>query len=137
MDINELNKKVIEEFRSNEGKVGGQFDGFPLLLLKTIGAKTGEVRTKPLAYLSDGNRLVVVASFAGAEKSPPWFFNLVKNSEVGVEVGTETYQARASVIAEPERTELYQRVAAAMPVFADYQAKTERVIPLVALDRIV
>lgn len=136
MDINEMNRKVIEEFRANSGKVGGQFADYRLLLLKTIGAKSGETRTKPLAYLEDGNRLLVIASYAGAPTSPPWFFNLIKNREVGVEVGDEQYQARATVAEEPERTELYAKVVAAMPIFAEYQGKTERVIPVVALTRL-
>jgi deazaflavin-dependent oxidoreductase (nitroreductase family) len=136
MDINEMNRGVIEEFRTNDGKVGGQFEGFPILLLKTIGAKSGEARTNPLAYFPDGNRIIIIASFAGAEKNPPWYHNLLKNTEVGVELGTESYQARANVIGEPERTEVYAKVAAAMPVFADYQEKTARVIPLIVLDKI-
>jgi deazaflavin-dependent oxidoreductase (nitroreductase family) len=136
MDINEMNRGVIEEFRTNDGKVGGQFEGFPILLLKTIGAKSGEARTNPLAYFPDGNRIIIIASFAGAEKNPPWYHNLLKNTEVGVELGTESYQACANVIGEPERTEVYAKVAAAMPVFADYQEKTARVIPLIVLDKI-
>jgi len=131
-----MNRGVIEEFRTNDGKVGGQFEGFPILLLKTIGAKSGEARTNPLAYFPDGNRIIIIASFAGAEKNPPWYHNLLKNTEVGVELGTESYQARANVIGEPERTEVYAKVAAAMPVFADYQEKTARVIPLIVLDKI-
>lgn len=136
MGIKELNERVIEEFRANKGKVGGRFESYPLLLLKTIGANSGEERTKPLAYFADGERLIVVASYAGAPASPPWFFNLKKTAEVGVEVGEEQYRAIASVIDEPERTNLYKRIAAVMPIFTEYQEKTDRIIPLVALSRI-
>jgi len=135
MDINEINRTVIEEFRANGGVVTGQFDGIPLLLLETTGARSGEKRVKPLAYFEDDGRLVIIASFAGAEKSPPWFFNLVKNPDVGVEVGKEQFGARARVTDEPERTELYAKMVAKVPVFADYEAKTERVIPVVVLEK--
>lgn len=135
MDMNEMNRKVIEEFRANHGKVGGRFEAYPLLLLKTIGAKTGEPRTKPLAYLADGERYIIIASFAGAAASPPWFFNLKKNPDVEVEVGDEKFAALATIIDEPERSEIYQRVVAAMPIFAEYQEKTTRVIPVVSLTR--
>ena len=135
MDINELNRKVIEEFRANNGTVTGQFENVPLLLLETTGARSGEQRIKPLAYFADGDRLVVIASFAGADTSPPWFFNLVKNPSVGVEVGSEKFAATATVAEEPERTRLYEKMVAMNPVFADYQAKTERVIPVVILTR--
>lgn len=131
----EFNKKVIEEFRANAGKVGGQFANVPMLLLHTVGARSGQPRVNPLAYLSDGERLVIVASFAGGEKNPPWYYNLTENPKVTVEVGSEKYQATASVCEEPERTSLYDRVAAAMPAFTEYQKKTTRVIPVITLTR--
>ena len=136
MDIQDLNKQIIEEFRANAGQLSGQFAGAPLLLLGTTGAKSGQPRTNPLAYLTDGDRWIIVASYAGAPKSPPWFHNLLANPEVTVEVGADRFQARATVVGEPERTELYQRMADLMPAFADYQSKTTRVIPVVALTRI-
>jgi deazaflavin-dependent oxidoreductase (nitroreductase family) len=136
MDINELNSKVIAEFRANAGKVGGQFEGTPLLLLSTVGAKSGAERLNPLAYLDDGERLVIIASYAGAEQSPPWYFNLRKNPEVGVELGGESFRARAQIIAEPERSALFQAMVAQSPVFADYQAKTKRAIPVITLSRL-
>ena len=135
MDINELNRKVIEEFRANSGTVTGQFENVPLLLLETTGARSGQTRVKPLAYFNDGDRLIVIASFAGADTSPPWFFNLVNNPDVGVEVGREKFAATASIAEEPERSELYEKMVAINPVFADYQDKTERVIPVVILTR--
>jgi len=130
-----MNQKIIEEFRANEGKVGGQFKGAPLLLLTTTGAKSGLTRTNPLAYLSDGDRYVIIASFAGAPKNPPWFHNLLANSNVTVEVGTQRFAARAQVVKEPERSDLYRRMVSVMPVFAEYERKTTRVIPVVALTK--
>lgn len=135
-EVTALNLKVIEEFRANGGKVGPPFEGSPLLLLGTIGAKTGAERTNPLVYVEDEGRIIIVASFAGADASPPWFHNLKANPEVTVEIGTEKYQARASIVDEPDRTRLYQKMEAAMPIFTEYQSKTTRVIPVVALERI-
>ncbi len=135
-EVTALNQRVIEEFRANAGKVGPPFEGSPLLLLGTIGAKSGAARTNPLVYVEDAGRVIIVASFAGADKSPPWFHNLKANPEVTLEIGTEKYQARASIVDEPDRTRLYQKMEAAMPVFTEYQSKTSRVIPVVALERI-
>ena len=136
MGLDEMNKAVIAEFRANGGEVTNQFKDIPLLLINTVGARTGKARTKPLAYLRDGKRYVVIASFAGAEKNPPWFHNLVANPEFELEVGSEKFTARATVAAEPERTELYARMVEMMPVFAEYQQKTERVIPVLVLERV-
>src|SRR5689334_16972927 len=96
-ELNDFNQKVISEFRANQGKVGGQMAGMPLLLLTTTGAKSGRAITKPLAYSRDGDRIVVIASFAGAPKSPPWYFNLVANPVATVELGSERFQVRATV----------------------------------------
>lgn len=136
MDINELNRKIIDEFRANAGVVTHQFEGVPLLLINAIGAKTGELRTKPLAYFKDGERYVVIASFAGAKHHPPWYHNLKANPEFELEVGAEKFTARATEAREPERTALFARMAEKMPVFNEYQAKTERVIPVLLLERI-
>ncbi len=136
MDMNEFNKPIIEEFRANAGKVGGQFAGAPMILITTIGAKSGQPRTVPLVYVMDGNRHCLIASFAGAPNNPPWFVNLAKNPMVEVEVGTEKFKARAEVLGEPARTELYAKMASMMPVFNDYKAKTTRTIPVVALNRL-
>ena len=136
MDMKEFNKSIIEEFRANAGVVGGQFAGAPLLLLTTIGAKTGQTRVNPLAYLADGDRYVIIASFAGAPSNPPWYHNLRANPEVTVEVGSETFSARAQTVAEPERTALYDKMVATMPVFREYQEKTSRTIPVIALERV-
>src|SRR6266850_2105339 len=133
--VQDFNKKIIEEFRANQGKVGGQFADAPLLLLTTKGAKSGLSRTNPLAYLRDGDRYVVIASYAGAPTNPPWYYNLLANPKVRVEAGAESFDARAEVVKEPERSTLYQKMAAAMPVFSDYQRKTKRTIPVIALRR--
>ena len=135
MDIQELNRKVIEDFRANGGKLEGQFAGAPLLLLNTTGAKSGLPRTNPLAYVADGDQLAVVASYAGGPNNPPWFYNLVANPEVEVEIGHERFAATARIAEEPQRAELYGKMVAAMPVFSEYQAKTERVIPVIVLTR--
>ena len=127
------NAKVVEEFRANGGKVGGKSG---LLLLHTTGAKTGKPRLTPLAYMSDGNDLVVIASFGGSPKNPAWYHNLVANPRVGVEVGTEQFYAAARVAKEPERTTLFEKVAARSPAFAGFQKKAEpRVIPVIVLSR--
>ncbi len=135
MDMQAFNEAIIDEFRANKGAVGGQFAGAPLLLLSTTGAKSGLPRVNPLAYLVDDDRHIIVASFAGAPTSPPWYHNLLANPEVGVEVGSEQFTAQADVLDEPERTELYAKMVEIMPVFSEYQSKTTRVIPVIALTR--
>ncbi len=130
---NNWNDAVIEEFRANSGKVGGYFTGRTLLLLHTIGAKSGQERINPVAYVTDGDRLVIVASKGGAPTNPHWYHNILACPLVTVEVGTEKFQARAAVASEPERTRLYSQMAAMMPAFAEYQQKTERVIPVITL----
>jgi len=133
MDIQEMNKTIIEQFRANDGQVEGQFAGAPLLLLTTTGAKTGLSRTNPLVYLTDNDRYVIIASYAGAPTNPPWYYNLIANPVVEVEVGSQRFKARAEVLGEPERSDLYQRATSVMPAFSDYQKKTARTIPVIAL----
>ncbi|HEY8093474.1 MAG TPA: nitroreductase family deazaflavin-dependent oxidoreductase [Acidimicrobiales bacterium] len=133
--MNEFNQKVIEEFRANGGKVGGMFEGAPMLLLTSTGAKSGRQLTTPVVYTRDGDRLVVIASKAGAPTNPAWYHNLVANPEVTVEVGSETIPMRAVVTQGAERTRLYDAQAALMPNFADYAKQTTRVIPVIALER--
>jgi deazaflavin-dependent oxidoreductase (nitroreductase family) len=132
---NEWNAKIIAEFRANEGRVGGQFEGAPILLLTTKGAKSGLPRTSPMMYLPDGDRVLVFASYAGAPSNPDWYRNLSVNPDVTVEVGTQTYAATAQDVTGPERDALYAKQAALYPGFADYERKTTRVIPVVALNR--
>ena len=133
---NDWNKGIIEEFRANAGKVGGPFAGRTLLLLHTIGAKSGQEHVNPVAYITDGDRLVIIASKGGAPTNPAWYYNIVANPLVTVEVGTEKFQVRATVSAEPERTRLYNQMIAMMPSFAEYRLKTKRVIPVIILKRV-
>ena len=130
-----FNNNVADEFRANGGKVGGQFAGAPLLLLTTIGAKSGAQHTSPVVYTTDGDRLVVIASYAGGPRNPAWFHNLVANPEVTVEVPGETFPARAVVASGEDRDRLYAAQAAKLPVFNEYQQKTTRAIPVVTLER--
>ena len=127
------NQQVIEQFRASGGKPGGPNQ---LILLTTTGAKSGQPRISPVAYSTDGDRLVIVASKGGAPTNPDWFANLVKNPIVTVEQGAETFQARATVVEGEERDRLYARHAELMPGFADYVTKTTRVIPVIVLERI-
>ncbi len=132
---NDWNEKIIEEFRSNNGRVGGQFEGAPLLLLTTKGAKTGREHTAPMMYLDKGDRLMVFASKAGADTDPDWYRNLVANPTVTVEVGTDKFTAEAAALEGDERAEVYAEQSAAYPTFAEYAQKTTRRIPVVALKR--
>jgi deazaflavin-dependent oxidoreductase (nitroreductase family) len=135
-EIGDWNAKIIEEFRSNGGRVGGQFEGAPLLLLHTTGARSGNERVNPMMYLSEGSRLFVFASKAGAPTNPDWFHNLVAHPRASVEVGTDTFEVEATVLEGEERNRVYADQAARYPGFAEYQASTDRVIPVVALDRV-
>jgi deazaflavin-dependent oxidoreductase (nitroreductase family) len=134
-EVNDWNARIIEEFRANEGRVGGQFAGAPVLLLHTTGAKTGQERVNPMMYLEGDETIYVFASKAGAPTNPDWYHNLVANPTVTVELGTETFTARARVLERAERDRVYARQAELYPGFAEYEAKTDRVIPVVALDR--
>lgn len=133
---NNWNQATIDEFRANSGKVGGTFEGKTLLLLHTIGAKSGQERVNPTAYVKDGDRLVIIASKGGAPTNPDWYYNLLAHPVVTVEVGTEQFQVRAAVASEPERTRLYNKMVEMMPSFADYRRKTTRVIPVITLTRV-
>ncbi|MFG2827757.1 nitroreductase/quinone reductase family protein [Streptomyces sp. NPDC048434] len=133
----DFNRQIIEEFRANGGRVGGPFEGGRLLLLTTLGARSGAPHTTPLGYLPDGGgRVLVIASAAGAPKHPAWFHNLVAHPRVTVEAGVFTYEAQAIVLEGAERDRAFARAAAADPGWSEYQAKTERVLPVVALEEI-
>ena len=132
---NDWNSAIIREFRTNAGKVGGPFAGKTLLLLHTTGAKSGREHINPVAYVTDGDRFVIIASKGGAPTNPDWYYNLVANPQITVEVGTEQFKARASVSIEPERTRLYDKMIEMMPGFAEYRKKTTRVIPVITLRR--
>ncbi|GHF98135.1 MULTISPECIES: nitroreductase family deazaflavin-dependent oxidoreductase [Amycolatopsis] len=135
-EMNDFNQQVVAEFRANDGKVGGMFADKNVLLLTTIGAKSGEERLSPLVYTRDGDRYVIAASMGGAPKNPAWYHNLVANPKVTVEVGTEKFEATATVIADrAERDRLYAGMVAHAEGFADYEKKTDRVIPIVVLER--
>ncbi|MER5222320.1 nitroreductase/quinone reductase family protein [Streptomyces flaveus] len=134
---NDFNRQVIEEFRSNAGQVGGYFEGARLLLLTTTGARTGTRHTTPVGYLPDGGgRVLVIGSAGGAPKHPDWFRNLLVHPQVTVETGVFTYEARAVVLEGEERDRVFARAVEAEPGWAEYQAKTDRVIPVVALHEI-
>jgi deazaflavin-dependent oxidoreductase (nitroreductase family) len=135
-ELNDFNQQVIKDFRANQGKVGGQLANMPILLLTTTGAKSGRAITKPLAYTKDGDRIVVIASFAGGPKNPPWYHNLVANPEATVEVGSERFRVRAAVTSGEERQRLFDRQAEQMPIFIEYRQKTSRQIPVIVLTRI-
>ncbi|MER5342610.1 nitroreductase/quinone reductase family protein [Streptomyces mirabilis] len=134
---NPFNQKVIEEFRARHGKVGGYFEGARLLLLTTTGARTGTPHTTPVGYYpDDGDRVIVIASAGGAHRHPDWYRNLVAHPRVRVESGVFTYDAEAVVLEGAERDRLFARAVEADQGWAEYQAKTDRVIPVVALREI-
>ena len=133
--IKAFNQNVIDEFRANDGKVGGPFAGAPLLLLTTTGAKSGQQRVNPLAHLTIDGKLIIVGSFAGADINPAWVHNLRANPHAHVETGTESYDALARELPPDEREALYPQIVAVAPGFGEYQHKTSRVIPLFELQR--
>jgi deazaflavin-dependent oxidoreductase (nitroreductase family) len=131
----DFNAYTIAEFHKNHGKVGGNFEGAPLLLLHTVGKRSGKPRVNPVMYLKDGERYLVFASKGGADTHPDWFLNLKARPDIKIEVGDETIDVRAEEIKGPEHDALYARQAKLFPNFAEYQRKTKRVIPVVALTK--
>ena|SRR2546421_8271485 len=131
--MNEFNRAIIEEFRANDGKVGGSFEGAPVLLLTSTGARSGQRRTTPLMYMPDGERMVIFASKGGAPTNPAWYHNLRANPSATVEVGTDTVDVDAAVTSGEERERLFKRQAELYPQFAEYAEKTTREIPVLAL----
>jgi deazaflavin-dependent oxidoreductase (nitroreductase family) len=134
-DANDWNTGIIEEFRANAGVVGGPFEGRPLLLLTATGARSGNEHTTPLMFLTDGDRLVVVASKGGAPEDPQWYRNLEANPDATVELGTERFPVRAAIAEGAERDALFAHHAEVYPQFAEYAAQTDRVIPVITLVR--
>lgn len=132
--MSDWNKQIIDEFRSNEGRVGGMFEGKPLLLLHHRGAKTGIERISPLMYQQVDGAYAVFASKAGAPSNPDWLHNLMANPDVAVEVGSDTIAVRARVADDGERTPIWERQKEDHPQFADYEASTDRTIPVVMLE---
>lgn len=135
-DGNDFNSRVITEFRANDGKLGGPFEGADLLLLTTTGAKSGHERVNPVMYRTEGDDLYVFASKSGAPTNPDWFRNLVANPDVGVEFGTDSFRARAEVITGAERDRIYAAHADRYPNFVEYQDGLDRVIPVVLLHKV-
>jgi len=135
-ELDEFNRRVIDEFRSNAGKVGGMFANAPMLLLTTTGAKSGKSYTNPLVYSRDGDRIVVIASKAGAPTNPAWYYNLVAHPTATIELGTDQFQARARVVTGDERERLFKQQAAQMPMFDEYRKRTTRQIPVIVFERV-
>ena len=134
--IDELNQAVIKEFRANQGIVGGAMAGWPVLLLTMTGAKTGRTLVRPLLYVRDGARLVIVASYGGAPQNPPWYHNLVANPVATVEVGTQVFKVTAKEVFGAERDWLYAEAAKLSPLFVEYQSRAKRRIPVLTLTRV-
>ncbi len=132
---NDFNQQVIQEFRANGGKVGGAFEGRHMLLLTSSGAKSGTSRTTPLVYQPDGDRWLIFASKGGAPTNPAWYHNLVAHPDATIEVGSETVPVTAKVLGGEERDRYYAKQVEQLPVFGEYQQKTSRRIPVVALER--
>lgn len=130
-----FNKNIIDEFRTNGGKVGGPFEGATLVLLHTTGAKSGQPRVAPLAYFAIDGKMIIIGSKAGADTNPDWVHNLRANPRAHVEVGAEAYDVIAHELPRDERDAMYPKVVELAPGFGDYQAKTSRVIPLFELQR--
>ncbi len=134
--MNDFNRGIIEEFRTNKGAVGGQFAGAPLVLLTTTGAKSGQKRVNPLATLPKGDVLYVFASKGGAPSNPDWYHNVLAHPEVEVEFGEERFDAVATPVVGPEREPIWEEQKIRMPGFADYEKSTDRIIPVVELRRV-
>lgn len=133
--LNEMNRQVIAEFRANAGKVGGPFEGAPVVLLHTTGAKSGAERINPLMYQAVGDDIAIFASKAGAPTAPDWLHNIRANANVSVEVGSETFDVTARILDSAEREPIWAKQKEAYPQFAEYEASTTRTIPVVILER--
>ena len=133
--MSDFNAQIIAEFRENDGVIGGPFEGAPIILMHTIGAKSGKVRLNPVMYKAVGDNLAVFASMAGAPTNPAWYYNIVANPEFDVEVGTETFAVSARVADAEERATIWEDQKSAYPQFAEYEASTDREIPVVILTR--
>ena len=135
--MSDFNTQVIEEFRANDGRVGGMFEGAPMILVTHTGRRSGKAYTTPLVYTRDGDDYVIIASKAGADTHPAWYLNIKDNPRVRVEVGDESFDAVARIIESgDERDRLYDAQAELMPNFKEYAEGTDRVIPVVVLSRV-
>jgi deazaflavin-dependent oxidoreductase (nitroreductase family) len=130
-----FNNNVVDEFRANGGKVGGQFAGHNLLLLTTTGAKSGQPRLSPLAYLTIDGKLLIIAGYGGAHINPAWVHNLRANPAAHIEIGMESFDAVAGELPPAERDEIIPKITEIAPIFAEYQAKASRVIPIFHLQK--
>ena len=135
-EVNDWNKKIIDEFRANDGRVGGPFEGRPLLLLHHTGAKSGQERVNPLAYQSLEQGFAVFGSKGGAPTHPDWYYNLIAHPRAKVEVGDRVYDVIARVAEDEERDQIWEEQKRIAPGFADYEQKTSRQIPVVVLERV-
>lgn len=133
--LDEFNRNIVEEFRANGGKVGGPFEGATLLLLHTTGARSGASRLSPLAYLTVDDKMLIIGSYAGAPKHPAWVHNLRALPKAYIEIGTDAYDVDVRELPDDERAAMYPKIVEIAPVFAEYQAKTDRAIPLFELTR--
>ena len=130
------NQKIIEEFRANEGRVGGYFEGAHMVLIHHIGARTGKERVNPVTYLPDGDDMVIAATKSGAPTNPDWYHNLKANPRITVEVGIATFPVEAAEVTGAERDELWRRLVELRPGFAAYETKTSRIFPMFRLTRL-
>lgn len=135
MDMQKMNDKIIAEFRANDGKVGGQFEGAPLVLVHHTGARSGTERVTPMMYRPERDGFAIFASKAGAPNNPAWFHNLVANPDAQIEVGTETLDVTARVTEGAERDRIWEAQKTEYPGFADYENATDRLIPVLVLER--
>ena len=134
-DMTAFNKNVIDQFRTNDGRVDGVFEEGTMALLHHVGVRSGVERVNPLGYFTDGDRIFVVASFGGSDVNPAWYHNVLANPRTTVEIGSETVSVTAREVIGAERDERFAKIAESMPLFADYQQKTTRVIPVIELVR--
>jgi deazaflavin-dependent oxidoreductase (nitroreductase family) len=134
-DVSDFNQTIIEEFRSKGGKLSGGFEGAPMLLLHSRGARSGRERVNPMMYQAVGDNFAVFASKAGAPTNPDWYHNLVANPDASVEIGTETIPVHARVLDDAEREPIWSTQKERYPGFAEYEQKTTRQIPVLLLER--
>lgn len=134
-DLNDWNQQIMAEFRANGGRVGGDFEGVPMVIVHHTGAKSGTVRHTPLCYLPNGDDVVIFGSMGGAPTNPAWYHNLIANPETEIELGADIVPVRVREAKGAERDGLFERQKKAMPPFADYEAATTRVIPVLVLER--
>lgn len=132
----EYTRALVNEYRENGGKVSGTFADVPLLLLITIGAKSGKPRISPLIYTTHGDHLAIIASKGGAPTHPDWYHNLIATPVATVELGTKTFQVRAKVANPADRDRLYAKMVEQWPDFAEYEKRTTRKIPVIVLERV-